>query len=73
MMYNININEVRIRGKLNHIKSKIMGKPKQAVDYEEITIFILKEKIIIKNEKFQCNCILTQWKIKQSKREIGQI
>lgn len=28
MMYNININEVRIRGKLNHIKSKIMGKPK---------------------------------------------
>ena len=51
MMYNININEVRIRGKLNHIKSKIMGKPKQTVDYEEITIFILKEKIIIKKMK----------------------
>ena len=28
MMYNININQVWIRGKLNHIKSKIMGKPK---------------------------------------------
>ena len=50
-----------------------MGKPKQTVDYEKITIFILKEEIIIKNEKFQCNCISTQWKIKQSKSKRNRI
>lgn len=50
-----------------------MGKPKQTVDYEKITIFILKEEIIIKNEKFQCNCIPIQWKIKQSKSKRNRI